>query len=131
MVVRLTSELHARLLAEAEASPMHEVCGLLVGVDRVDAILPTTNIADDTRSQFEIDPSALFSAIRTERAGGLKLFGFYHSHPVGSPNPSSYDRQQAAGDGRIWLIIAQGQVTAWVTRREGELEAAELAIGPH
>jgi desampylase len=131
MQVRMTSELHARLLAEAAGRPAHEVCGLLIGDDRIDAILPTENVATDTRRAFEIDPKPLFDAIRTERAGGSKLFGAYHSHPEGPPYPSPRDHAQAAGDGRIWLIIGQGQMTAWVSHRVGELEPVELVIDTH
>jgi desampylase len=131
MQVRMTSELHARLLAEAAGSPAHEVCGLLIGDDRIDAIVPTANVATDTRRAFEIDPKPLFDAIRTERAGGSKLFGAYHSHPEGPPHPSPRDHAQAAGDDRIWLIIGQGQVTAWVSHQVGELESVELVIDTH
>jgi desampylase len=131
MLVRMTSELHARLLAEAAASPKREVCGLLFGNERIDAILPTKNVAANPRREFEIEPTPLFDSIRAEREGGPKLFGFYHSHPVGSPNPSPFDHRQASGDSRAWLIIGQGRVTAWVTRREGELDAAELVIDAH
>jgi desampylase len=131
MQVRMTSELHARLLAEARASPNAEVCGLLIGADHIEAIVPTINVATDPRRAFEIDPKALFDAVRTERTGGSKLLGYYHSHPEGPPQPSTYDQAQAAGDGRIWLIMGQGRVTAWVSHRAETLEAAELAIDPH
>jgi desampylase len=131
MQVRMTSELHARLLAEAAANPEQEVCGMLIGRDGVEAILPTTNVAADPRRAFEIDPKPLFDAIRTERRGGPKLLGYYHSHPEGPPLASSRDHAQAAGDGRIWLIIGQGRVTAWVSRRAGTLEAVELVIDTH
>jgi desampylase len=128
MQVRMTSELHAALLTEAAASAGAEVCGLLIGGDRIDAIVPTANIAEDLERAFEIDPSAVFAAIRTERAGGPKLLGYYHSHVKGPPEPSASDHAQAAGDGRIWLIIGQGLVTAWVSHRAGELRHADLIV---
>jgi desampylase len=131
MQVRMTSELHMQLLAIAAAGPAKEVCGLLIGHDRVKSIVPTANVAADPRRAFEIDPKSLFDAIRTQRAGGPKLLGYYHSHPKGSPCPSSYDYAQAAGNGCIWLIIGQGIVTAWVSHRAGMLEPAELVIDTH
>ena len=131
MIVRLTSELHAQLLAEASASPFSEVCGLLVGRDRVEAVLPTANVAADPRSAFEIDPKALFGAIREERMGGLRLLGSYHSHPEGPPTPSPRDHAQAAGDDRIWLIIGEGRMTAWISRHSETLDPAELHIDMH
>jgi desampylase len=131
MQVRMTSELHERLLTEAAATPAHEVCGLVIGRAAVDALVPARNVADDPRLAFEIDPTTLFNAIRAERKGGPKLLGYYHSHPNGPSYPSSRDCAQAAGDGRIWLIIGEGAVTAWVTHRHGEFESAELVIQRH
>ena len=114
MVVRISSELHRQLLAAAAASPDHEVCGLLFGDDRIDEVVPVANIADDRACTFEIDGTALFAAIRSERAGGARLFGYYHSHPHGPPMPSSRDALQARNDGMVWLIIGDGAVKAWL-----------------
>ena len=86
---------------------------MLVGRDCVERIISATNVAADRRRSFEIDPAILFAAIRTERAGGEKLYGYYHSHPMGPPIPSPSDVAQASADGRIWLIIAHGQAAAW------------------
>lgn len=127
----MTSEIHAQLLAAAAADPEREMCGLLTGVDRIDAIVPTANVAADPKRKFEIDPVALFAAIRADRAGGAKLLGYYHSHPHGTPTPSAHDHAQATDDGRIWLIIGQARVTAWFSRNVGMLEPAKLSIDPH
>ena len=113
MVVRISSELHRQLLAAAAASPDHEVCGLLFGEDRIDAVAPAANIADDRACTFEIDGTALFAAIRNERAGGARLFGYYHSHSHGPPTPSARDALQARNDGAVWLIIGDGAVRGW------------------
>lgn len=113
MELRISSKLHAKLLAIAAESPDAEVCGLLVGRDRVDHIIPAANVAPDPRRRFEIDPKVLFAALRVERAEGDKVLGYYHSHPTGSPRPSATDTAQAAVDGRVWLIIANGHAAAW------------------
>ncbi len=94
--------------------PDQEVCGLLLGSgDYVSQVVPTPNVAQDPACQFEIDPSALFAAIRTERSGGPALLGYYHSHPGGRPEPSRADAATSAGDGKLWLILADGKVAAW------------------
>ena len=121
------TELHRQLLAEAAALPDREICGLLFGEGRVDAVVPVVNVADDPTRQFELDGAALFAAIRAERAGGARLFGYYHSHPQGPPTPSSHDVQQASHDGRIWLIIGEGRVTAW-QRLSADFVEIELTI---
>lgn len=129
MGIRISSELHAHLLALAAADPGNEVCGLLLGDFDVEMVIPTPNIAADPSRTFEIDPSALFSAIRTERAGGAKLLGYYHSHPSDKPEPSACDHAQAAGDGKVWLIIGDGRITAWETREKGRLTLRTLCVG--
>lgn len=105
--------LDAIRLHAATEFPM-EACGLLFGSeDRIEAAEPATNVAEDPARHFEIDPAALFAAIRAERAGGPRLLGYYHSHPGGIAAPSATDRAMAAPDGKLWLIVAGEEVTAW------------------
>lgn len=114
MQIRLSSALHAQLLAQAHASHPDECCGLLFGDDqRVRRIQPAANVADDPSRTFEIDPSALIAAERAMRQGGERLIGHYHSHPNGRAEPSARDAASAASDGRLWLVIAAGRITAW------------------
>lgn len=92
-----------------------EVCGLLLGRDgRIVEARPAANVADDPARAFEIDPAALFAALRAARAGGPALIGYYHSHPSGAAAPSARDLAMAAEDGKLWLIVAGDAVTAWV-----------------
>ncbi|MDD3799399.1 MAG: M67 family metallopeptidase [Novosphingobium sp.] len=109
-----------RLLAEAEKAAPEECCGLLLGAEgRIAEIRPVANVADDPRSRFEIDPRVLIDACRAERAGGPQLVGYYHSHPAGLPEPSPCDRDQAAGDGKVWAIAGQGEVRFWRDTPDG------------
>jgi proteasome lid subunit RPN8/RPN11 len=114
MPVQLSSALHQQLLGEAEAAHPHECCGLLFGTpDRIEQARPCRNVADDPARTFEIDPAALIAAERAARNGGARLIGHYHSHPNGRAEPSPRDAADAARDGRLWLIIAAGQIGAW------------------
>lgn len=128
MALRISSELHRQLLGMTAASPEAEVCGLLLGRVQVERIVPARNIALDPQRSFEIDPSALFTAIRNERRGGEKMLGYYHSHPLGPPMPSHRDTDQAAADGRIWLIIGQGRATAWQMNKTNQFKEIEIQI---
>ncbi|PXW77582.1 proteasome lid subunit RPN8/RPN11 [Blastomonas natatoria] len=133
MPVLLSSALHQQLLAEAAAAHPLECCGLLLGTaDRIAAALPCANVADDPHVRFEIDPAALIAAERAARAGGPQVLGHYHSHPNGLATPSPRDAADAARDGRIWLIVASGQITAWRAVTSGVLHGAfdpiELAL---
>ena len=111
MEVRISSEALAAIRAHAASDPEREVCGLLFGDDdHVSAVTPAPNVAPDPAKHFEIDPAALFAAIRGERAGGARLVGYYHSHPGGRAEPSATDQAHAAPDGKLWLIVAGTEV---------------------
>ncbi|KPL69595.1 peptidase [Erythrobacter sp. SG61-1L] len=102
------------MVAEAARAVPEEACGLLLGAGgRITEARAATNVALDKARHFEIDPAALIDAHRAERGGGPELVGYYHSHPSGLPEPSVTDREQAAGDGKVWAIAAQGMVRFW------------------
>jgi desampylase len=122
MSFRISRAAHDALLAEAAADPDREVCGLLLGSDFVTHIQPTQNIATDAKTTFEIDPQALFAAIRNHRKGVESLIGYYHSHPRGIAEPSAHDTLQARGDRRVWVIIAGSEITAWQINESEKFE---------
>ena len=118
MRVMIASQLMAALLAVAAETPDEEVCGLLFGrPERIEAAERTANIADDPSRAFEIEPAALFMAIRLERQGGPSLIGHYHSHPNGSAEPSPRDLA-ASEPGRLWLIIGGGVARLWLAEAD-------------
>ena len=111
-----------KLIALAALSPDREVCGLLFGsAGQVESAVPTDNVADNPACAFEIDPAALIAAYRAMREGGPTLVGTFHSHPNGLAAPSQVDAENAAPDGRIWLIIAAGKVTTWRAVSDGQV----------
>ena len=108
----------------AQAAP-EEACGLLLGEgSHITQASPASNIATDKTRHFEIDPLTLIDAHRAERGGGLKLIGYYHSHPGGLARPSATDREMAPGDGRVWAIVGEGTVAFW---RDDESGFAQLS----
>lgn len=114
MMLEISSAALAAIRAHVASDPAREVCGLLFGsACRIEAIEAAENVAADPVRHFEIDPAALFRAIRAERAGGPMLVGYYHSHPGGRAEPSATDRAMAAADGKAWLIVAGDEVTGW------------------
>lgn len=103
-----------RLRAEATAAHPRECCGLLLGEGgAITALRPARNVHPDPARHFEIDPQALVNAFRAERSGGPRVVGYYHSHPTGAAEPSATDRVMAAHDGRVWAIVASGEVRFW------------------
>jgi desampylase len=101
----------ATILADANASPDREICGLLLGEGRrVTEIVPCRNVADDPEIAFEIDPSALIAAHRAARDGGPAVLGHYHSHPFGPASPSPRDAAAAGEPGAVWIVAGQGEL---------------------
>ena len=127
MQVNIAAALVERLLSEAAVDPTREICGLLYGNEgRIEGAEWTPNVADDPDRTFEIEPAALFMAIRLERQGGPRLIGHYHSHPNGSAEPSPRDLA-AAEPGKLWLIIGGGQARLWYAEA-GAFREAQMII---
>lgn len=116
MQLAISRSLLDAVLADAAREPGCERCGLLFGdAGRVLGIEPAANVAADPQTIFEVAPDRLIAAARAAREGALPVIGHYHSHPDGVRLPSARDAAEAAGDGgRIWLIVADGNATAWV-----------------
>ncbi len=51
--------------------------------------------ADEQYHRFSIDPLQQLKAEREAEKQGMKLLGFYHSHPDHPARPSEYDREHA------------------------------------
>ena len=129
MDIEVTSQVMDALLAEAGGAHPHECCGILAGGDGlIDAVKPARNVHPAPATHFEIDPQALVDAHRRARAGGPSIAGYYHSHPTGSAKPSATDRAMAPGDGRIWAIIADGDVQFWRDDPDGFVRVTARVI---
>jgi proteasome lid subunit RPN8/RPN11 len=114
MVTGLTSGVLATLREEAARAAPVEACGLLLGQgDHIRTATVTANVHPTPETHFEIYPAALIAAHRAMRAGGPALLGYWHSHPNGLARPSATDAAQASGDGKVWAIVASGEVTLW------------------
>jgi proteasome lid subunit RPN8/RPN11 len=120
MVIEVSSDVIATLIAEAARAAPAECCGLLLGrAGRIVEARPAANVAPQPLLRFEIDPAALFAAHREARGGGSELIGYYHSHPSGHPRPSATDCEHASGDARAWAIVAGDVVAFWRDTADG------------
>lgn len=103
-----------------------EACGLLFGEgDRISHAEAAANVAEAPERAFEIDPAALFAALRAERTGGLPVIGYWHSHPSGDAAPSATDAAMAQPDGKLWLIAGDDAISLWRAGEHG-FEAVAL-----
>lgn len=122
MTVAISSCVIELIQSAAAAAAPNEACGLLFGApDRIDGASVAANVAADPRRRFEIDPAALFAALRAERGGGPTIVGHWHSHPGGRCEPSATDAAMASQDGRLWLIVARRNVGLWRATANGML----------
>lgn len=123
-------ELHAAaekaLREHARLAWPQEACGLLAaGTDGVQRYLPMANTAS-AQSRYEIDPMEFARRERELREAGLRVCGFFHSHPHGPARPSEADAA-AAWPRHLQLILGMGgdrtgRLTAWYKDRgSGEL----------
>ena len=128
MPCRISSTTLAAMRRESAIVSPREACGLLFGAaDAVTGWQATENVAEAPERRFEIDPRALFTALRAERAGGPALAGYWHSHPSGDATPSRTDAAMAAPDGKLWLILAGEDATLW-RAGEGGLHGRFVAV---
>lgn len=99
------SQLDAVVAHARQAAPA-ECCGVLIGTegDVVEAV-PARNLAE-TPTRFLIDPQDHVRAIRSARARGLEVVGFYHSHPHSPAEPSPTDREEATYPDHVSLIVS-------------------------
>lgn len=81
--------------------------------DHIATMQVVENVSETPERTFEMDPAALFAALRVERAGGARIVGYWHSHPSGEATPSITDARMAAPDGKLWLIAAGGEERLW------------------
>ncbi len=101
----------------------------MFGTDEaIDEAVAAPNVSRAPETRFEIDPAALFAALRAERAGGARLVGYYHSHPGGDATPSAVDAAQAAPDDRLWLIVAGTIATLWRATADGAMHGRFHAV---
>ncbi|MEM8931002.1 MAG: M67 family metallopeptidase [Acidobacteriota bacterium] len=90
----LPERIVGQLAERADLAYPFEACGLLVGTrdQVVDVYWAANHLAAIDR--FEMDPQAILDAERSARRRGLRLVGFWHSHPDAPPEPSDADRTE-------------------------------------
>jgi desampylase len=116
--IDLPTALAGQIRREAAAAGARECCGLIEGVRddgifRITALHPARNLAA-AADRFEIDPRDHLAAGKAARANGRGIIGCYHSHPAGLAEPSARDLAGAAEDNFLWLIVARGEIAAFV-----------------
>lgn len=127
MNLSLSSQDYQQMLHWAKSAYPQECCGIIMGHKSpneqhiIDEARLTENVAQDRLSRFEIDPRALIDAHKACRKNSIEILGYFHSHPNGLAQPSRCDAEMAEMDEKIWLIIAQNNISAWRCHYNGAL----------
>jgi len=116
--VRLSAEALAAIRAEAARAYPHEGCGALLGPtdgDVREAVALPNAENEKPRVRFTVSPQDYLAVEDQADARGLKLLGFWHSHPDHPARPSETDRRYA-WEGLLTVVIAvDGGVPAAIT----------------
>jgi proteasome lid subunit RPN8/RPN11 len=130
--VKLPHRIVAGLRRHAVATLPAECCGALVGLSEprqleVRAAIPLLN-EERAVDRYSIDARVVLHLERQAAAAGVRLLGFYHSHPLGSAAPSPVDVEFAC-PGFLYLIIQphHGSLRGW-RLRDDRLGFTELPL---
>lgn len=95
-MLRICQPLLDRTLAHLRGQAPCEGVGLWAGAKGVvSEVLDLPNVHANPQVAYAAEPTALIRAIRKIEERGLELLAIYHSHPVGSVQPSKTDKTQA------------------------------------
>lgn len=127
------------IISHARRDAPDEACGLLGGlleggVAAVHHIVAIPNVAVDARQRFDMQRPALVRAIFSFRRARLEVVGVYHSHPMGSAEPSASDIAEASWPDAVYLIVggaaaATPDVRAW-TIRAAQVRPVRIVLTP-
>lgn len=141
MTLGIGPQMLGRIRAHGERDYPEECCGVLLGTPTASAghvvdVLELPNArADERRRRFIIRPDDYLRAESAARARGLRLIGFYHSHPDHPARPSEFDREHAWPN-LYYVVVAvaagrAGEATSWVLSEDrAEFLQEELRLLP-
>ena len=135
-LVRMAAAAAEAIRNEAARAYPAEGCGALLGPAEVavSETLPLANTeASSPRTRFTVSPLDYLDVEDRADARGLKLLGFWHSHPDHPARPSQTDRAYA-WPGLLTVVIGvergdPGEMTAWdLPGQEEPFRQVELEI---
>lgn len=133
--LQLKAEHVEGMIAHARREAPRECCGLGIGRgERIERVVPVTNIAKHPTTRYEADPRELIVHFRQMDERGEELVAIYHSHPASPPLPSPTDLSLAYYPESVYLIVsladaARPTFRAW-RLLDGRPEAVPCEVEP-
>ncbi|GBE17738.1 cysO-cysteine peptidase [archaeon BMS3Abin16] len=110
MAVTFTQDAFEQIKSHSLKERPIEACGILTGPEnsrQISAVVTCANVDENPRAAYTIHPKELLQVIdEIDATQGIRLAGFYHSHPFSEASPSNVDRDRAAWDRFIYAIYS-------------------------
>ena len=119
--MRIRRDVLDEVIDHARDSRPSECCGILladtVAPDVVSRAMLAANVEKECPERaYALGHEAHLDAVKAEASGEAVIAGYYHSHPFGTPRPSSRDAADAV-EGLKYVIVGfpEGRidVTVW------------------
>lgn len=132
-LVAFAADVIEAIRTEARRAYPHEGCGALFGPspERITRTRPIPNTEGEApRVKFAVSARDYMAVEDYAEEHGLRLLGFWHSHPDHPARPSETDRRYA-WEGLLTVVIAvkQGEpeaITAWDLDSEARFREARM-----
>ncbi len=95
------------IVEHAQNGAPDEVVGILAGTGgRVLKLYRATNVAENPRQRYLMDPDEQIKIMKEIERRGWELMGIYHSHPSTEARPSPTDIRLAGYPDAAYLIVS-------------------------
>lgn len=132
-MLTLKKELLTQVIGQCQREFPSEACGILAGRNNtVEKIYPLTNISDNPKLCYVIDPKEQLNIFKQLRDENLEMLAIFHSHIDVEAYPSKKDVELAFYPDSSYMIVSLSNPKAPVARSfrivEGEINEEELRI---
>ncbi len=120
------------IIDHARAGKPEEICGVIAGVKgRAVKLFRGTNIDENKRIRYSMDPKELLKFLREIDDNGWDLLAIYHSHPHTQAYPSATDVSLAFYPDSHYIIASMMDTENPVVRafriENGQITEVEIA----
>ena len=132
-MLTLKKELLLRIIGQCQEKFPNEACGILAGRNSVaEKVYPLTNISDNPKLCYIIDPKEQLSIFKQLRSDNLEMLAIFHSHIDVEAYPSKKDVELAFYPDSSYIIISLSKQKTPQARSfrivEGKISEEELKI---